>query len=73
VRSISRGLDQALLGLAAALTFILTAIVALVAIGFARGLSLLQDAATDSWQRLLTLFDEPPMKSMRLRWWACWS
>jgi len=50
-----KGLDKALLGLAAALTFILTAIVAMLVIGLAQALSLLQDAATDSWQRLLVV------------------
>ena len=50
-----RGLDKALLGLAASLTFILTAIVAMLVIGIAQALSLLQDAATDPSQRLLVV------------------
>ena len=50
-----RGLDKALLGLLAALTFILTAIVAMLVIGLAQALSLLKDAATDPWQRLLVI------------------
>lgn len=50
-----KGLDKALLGLAAALTFILTAIVAMLTYGLAQGLSLLQRPDTDVSQRLLVV------------------
>jgi hypothetical protein len=47
-----RGLDKALIAIASALTFILTALVAMVIFGMAQALQLLLDPATGHWQRL---------------------
>lgn len=52
LRAWFRGLDKALIALAASLTFILTAIVTMLIIGLAQGLALLADPATPVLWRL---------------------
>ena len=47
-----RGLDKALIAIASALTFILTAMVAMVIYGMAQALLLLPDSGADHWQRI---------------------
>jgi hypothetical protein len=50
-----RGLDKALLAIAAALTFLLTAIVAMIVYGMAQALSMLPDPATAPAQRIAVI------------------
>ena len=52
LRSWLRGLDKALIAIASALTFILTAMVAMVIYGMAQALALLLDATTSLWHRI---------------------
>lgn len=47
-----RGLDKALIALAAALTFILTALIAMAVFGMAQALLLLTDPSVDAWHRI---------------------
>jgi hypothetical protein len=47
-----KGLDKALIAIASALTFILTAMVAMVIYGMAQALALLLDASTSHWHRI---------------------
>jgi hypothetical protein len=47
-----KGLDKALIAIASALTFILTAMVAMVIYGMAQALALLLDASTSLWHRI---------------------
>src|ERR1044072_8115401 len=47
-----RGLDKALIAIASALTFILTAMIAMVIYGMAQALQVLPDHDADHWQRV---------------------
>lgn len=50
-----RGLDKALIAIASALTFILTAMVAMLIYGMAQALLLLPDPGSDYWQRIAVI------------------
>ncbi len=52
LRSWLKGLDKALVAIASALTFILTAMVAMVIYGMAQALVLLLDSGTSYWNRI---------------------
>src|SRR5215510_14591208 len=50
-----RGLDKALIAIASALTFILTAMIAMAVVGMAQGLVLLSDSTASAAQRIAVI------------------
>ena len=62
-----RGLDKALIALAAALTFILTALIAMAVFGMAQALLLLTDPSVDAWHRIGVVAAWPALSFALLR------